>query len=1278
MFNKIIRFFLEKKIITFIVLLSVITWGIVVSPFDWNTKFLPSDSVAVDAIPNIGPNQQIVYTRWPGHSPKDIQNQISYPLTTALLGVPGVKTIRSSSMFGASYIYIIFKDDIDFYWSRSRILEKLSSLPTHWLPENVNPALGPAATGLGQVYWYTLEGRNPKTGASTGGWNPAELRTLQDYYVSYALTAVDGVTQVGSIGGFVKEYQVNIDPDALRAYQVDFRQVMNAVKESNGVAGAQTMAYNKVEYILRVLGYVKDLEAIEKAVVTVRNNVPIRVEDVAQVQFGPAERRGGLNKVGTAAVGGVVVARYGSNPMQVIENIKEKIKEISASFPSKVLENGEVSKVTIVPFYDRSQLIQETLGTLSSALSHEILISIIVIIAMLLNMRASFIVSLLLPIGVLATFIIMKYSGVTANILSLSGIAIAIGVMVDIGIVITENIIQHIEKPQNKNKRGKALLEVIYEGTIEIAPAIVTAIIIVIVSFLPVFSLQGEAGRLFKPLAFTKTFALTASLFLGIIAIPALCHLIFGLRIHIKLRSIVNLLLLPIGLFIVFYFENILGLSLLFLGINQLLVSRVPRWSQYRHKIANTVIISLTVAWFLSEEWLPLGVKNGVFLNFIFVLIIVGGVLGSLMCVVYRYSKILSWCLRHKKSFLTFPILLLLFGIVIWKGFSNTFGFIKSGGHKINWPIEHSVGWQQMDALFPGLGKDFMPDLSEGTFLLMPSAMAHTSVSKNIEIISEIDRAIDHIPEVKSVVGKWGHVNSALDPAPTSMYEIIIDYKSKYKADKNGHPLRFKVDDEGNFILKNEQVFNPEKDRLLYFDTGLLIPDEEGNYFRQWRENIHSPNDIWRKIAEAGEYPGLTTAPKLQPIQTRLMMTSTGLRSPIGIKIQGTNLADIEAFGFVLEDYLKQLPQLNTASVFADRIVGKPYLEIDIDRDKISRYGLHIKDVQDVVSAAVGGKRVSTVIDGRRRFAISMRYGRELRNNPDALRHILLQTAQGALIPLQKIADIRYRRGPQMIRSENAFLTGYVVFAPKNNISEIEAVNAAKSYINKKIKAGEIIVPEGITYKFAGNYLKQQKTTKRLAILIPVSLLVILLILYLLFNDVQTSVMVFFGIFVAFAGGFVMMWLYGQEWFLNFTVFDKNIHQLFNMAAVNIDTAVWVGFIALAGLATNDGVIMATYIKQVFAREKPENLEGIRTAIITAGRKRVRPAMMTTAIAIIALIPILTSTGRGSDIMIPMAIPLFGGMLFQVMTMFVVPVLYASWQERRLKNKPQKTIKTKG
>ena len=491
MFNRIVRYFLENRLITVIILIAFIVMGLVTMPFNFKTSILPRNPVPVDAIPDIGENQQIIATEWMGRSPKDIQDQITYPLTTALLGIPGVKTIRSTSMFGMSFIYIIFKDNVEFYWSRSRILEKLNSLPPGTLPEGVKPSLGPDATALGQVFWYTLEGRDPHTGKPAGGWNPQELRTIQDFYVKYSLSAAEGVSEVASVGGFTKEYQVDIDPDALKAFNVSVMDVMNAVRKSNLDIGAETIELNNVEYIIRGLGYVKSLEDLESSVVTVRNNVPVRIKDVARVSFGPATRRGGLDLAGSEAVGAVVVARYGSNPMDVINNVKDKIREIEAGLPQKTLPDGTVSKVTIVPFYDRTTLIKETIGTLGSALSHEILISIIVIIVLVLNLRASVIIASLLPAGVLMTFILMKFFGVEANIVALSGIAIAIGVMVDIGIINVENILRHLEMPENKGIHGKKLLGVIYTATTEVRAAVVTSIATTIVSFLPVFAMQA-------------------------------------------------------------------------------------------------------------------------------------------------------------------------------------------------------------------------------------------------------------------------------------------------------------------------------------------------------------------------------------------------------------------------------------------------------------------------------------------------------------------------------------------------------------------------------------------------------------------------------------------------------------------------------------------------------------------------------------------------------------------------------------------------------------------
>ena len=485
MLNAIIKYFLENKLVTFLLITGLVVWGIAVSPFNWSLDWLPHDPVPIDAIPDIRENQQIVFTEWEGRSPQDIEDQVSYPLTSVLLGVPGVKTIRSSSIFGLSSIYIIFDEDIEFYWSRSRILEKLNSLPDGTLPEDVQPALGPDATALGQIFWYTLEGRNPKTCEPTNGWDPQELRSIQDFYIKYSLASAEGVAEVASIGGFVKEYQVDIDPVAMKSYGVNIGQIMQAVQKSNLDVGARTVEFNRAEYLVRGLGYIESLEDLEESVVTVNENTPIRIKEVARVQLGPATRRGGLDKGGAEATGAVVVARYGANPMQVIQNVKAKIEEIAPGLPSKTLDDGTVSKVTIVSFYDRSGLIQETLGTLEEALSLQVLISVIVIIVLVLNLRAALLISSILPIGVLITFIVMKNAGVDANIVALSGIAIAIGVMVDVGVIFTENIIRHLEMPENTDR---SRIEVIYEGTTEVATAVVTALATTIISFIPVFA----------------------------------------------------------------------------------------------------------------------------------------------------------------------------------------------------------------------------------------------------------------------------------------------------------------------------------------------------------------------------------------------------------------------------------------------------------------------------------------------------------------------------------------------------------------------------------------------------------------------------------------------------------------------------------------------------------------------------------------------------------------------------------------------------------------------
>jgi Cu(I)/Ag(I) efflux system membrane protein CusA/SilA len=1327
MFNRLVRYFLENRLITFIFLITFVTLGMVYMPFNWKPDFFPRDPIAVDAIPDIGENQQIVATEWMGRSPKDIQDQVSYPLTTALLGIPGVQTIRSTSMFGMSFIYIIFKDNVEFYWSRSRILEKLNSLPSGTLPQGVQPTLGPDATALGQIFWYTLEGRNPKTGSPTGGWDPQELRTVQDFYVKYGLTTAEGVSEVASVGGFVKEYQIDLNPEALKAFNVSIMDVMTAVRKSNLDVGAETMELNNVEYIIRGLGYVKDLNDLEISVVAVRNNVPVRIKDVAHIAFGPATRRGGLDKAGSEAVGAVVVARYGSNPMDVINNVKEKIKELEAGLPQKTLPDGTVSKVAIIPFYDRTGLIKETIGTLESALSHEILISIIVIIVLVMNLRASLIVAGLLPIGVLMTFILMRLFGVEANIVALSGIAIAIGVMVDIGIVDVENILRHLEMPENKGIRGKQLMSVIYTATTEVRDAVVTSIATTIVSFLPVFAMQAAEGKLFHPLAFTKTFALISAFILGIVVLPTLTYLFFSIRIDTKkIRKVWNGCLFFAGILFIILWQAWPAVALIAIGINNLLDDR---WTGSRREFPNFINIGITVlvaCWYLTIEWLPLGAHNSILVNFVFVAGITAVILTALLSMVRFYESIMRWALVFKWKFLILPVVTLLFGVLIWLGFDKTFTVFGSAIEQAGWTrFRQTAFWRSPSQVFPGIGKEFMPSLNEGSFLLMPTSMPHSGIQKNLEYIEILDKRLSAIPEVEIAVGKWGRVNSALDPAPVQMFENTINYRSEYILDENGQRQKFKVDWDGSFVMNMGNIRNAIEisrikidigrikevsynkvrgsfqvkidDRLINVEkpyTGIstdfpqfqfntpnfnlfqfistnfpqfLLIDNSGEYFRQWRPEIKKPDDIWNEIVKVTNIPGLTSAPKLQPIETRLVMLSTGMRAPMGLKVFGPDLNAIERGGLQLEQALKNIPSIKGSSVFYDRAVGAPYLEIKLNREAMARYGMSISDVQEILQVAVGGMALSLSVEGRERFPIRVRYARELRDNPDDIKRILIPAMNGVQVPLSEIADIDYTRGAQMIRSENTFLNGYVIFDKNEGKAEVDVVEEASTILQQKLNSGELVLPAGVSYKFAGNYEHQLRATKRLAIVIPISLLLILLLLYFQFRTVTASFIHFSGVFVAFAGGFIMLWLYGQEWFLNFAVAGVNLRELFQMHTINLSVAVWVGFIALFGIATNDGVIMGTYIHQVFEQRHPVTVHEVREAVVAAGLKRVRPAMMTTAVAVIALLPVLSSNGKGSDIMIPMAIPMFGGMVIQVMTVFVVPLFQAMWRERGLK-----------
>jgi Cu(I)/Ag(I) efflux system membrane protein CusA/SilA len=1208
----------------------IILWGVSVAPFGWHEGFLPVDPVPVDAIPDIGDNQQIVATEWMGRSPKDIQEQITYPLTASLLGISGVKTIRSTSMFGMSFIYVIFNDDVEFYWSRSRILEKLNSLPAGMLPEGVQPSLGPDATALGQIFWYTLEGRDPKTGKPAGGWDPDELRTIQDFYVKYTLSAAEGVSEVASAGGFVKEYQVEINPDAMKAFGVSVMDVMEAIRKSNLDISAETIELNKVEYLVRGLGYVRSVSDLEESVVAVNNGVPVRIKDVAFVNIGPATRRGGLDKEGVEAVGGVVVARYGSNPLQVIDNVKAKIAETDAGLPQKTFANGTVSKVSIVPFYDRTGLIRETIGTLETALTHEILICIIVVIVLVLNLRASVIISGVLPVAVLAAFIIMRYTGVNADIVALSGIAIAIGIMVDVGVVIVENIIRNTNQFPER-PRGKALVNIIGQSVEEVTGALTTGMLTTVVSFLPVFAMQAQEGKLFGPLAYTKTFALVSAFILGFAVLPTLAYYVFSIRIGSrKIRIAGNCILVSggIALFVITGIIPALGLTLF--GINNL-IERL--WKKPGiHTFSNIGIALLITVYYLTSEWLPVGTEAGMTVNFIFVVLAIGVILSVLWSLVMFYERILRWCLNNRWKFMLIPAGVLAAGIFIWRN----------------------------------MGQEFMPSLNEGSFLLMPTSMPHTGIEQNLRYIEILDKRISAIPEVELTVGKWGRVNSALDPAPSQMFENTINYHPEYILDKNGRRQRFKMNRKGEFLLADGSVYHPDNGfRPIPADS--LIPDKRGDYFRQWRPEIKNTDDIWQEIVNVSHIAGLTSSPKLQPIEARLVMLSTGMRAPMGLKVSGPDPESIEQGGKVLEAALKEVPSILPSTVFYDRAVGAPYLEIKLNRYNMARYGITVADLQEVIGSAVGGMTLTSTVEGRERFPVRLRYPRELRDNPDALSKLIINAPIGVRIPLGEVADIEYAKGAQMIQSENTFLTGYVIFDKAEGRAEVDVVHEADKLLKAKIQLGEIKLPAGVSYKFAGNYEQQERAAKRLMIVIPLCLVLILLILYFQFKTVTASLIHFSGVFVAFAGGFILLWLYGQPWFMNFSVAGENMRDLFQMHPVNLSIAVWVGFIALFGIATDDGVLMGTYIHDTFRKRNPQTKAEIREAVVFAGLRRVRPAAMTTATTLIALLPVLTSTGKGADIMVPMAIPTFGGMLIQSMTMFVVPVLQCWWRETGLK-----------
>ncbi|MCK4958503.1 MAG: efflux RND transporter permease subunit, partial [Planctomycetes bacterium] len=978
--------------------------------------------------------------------------------------------------------------------------------------------------------------------------------------------SAEGVSEVASVGGFVREYQIDIDPDAMRAYGVSIADVYSAVKSSNVDVGAKTIELNRVEYFIRSIGFIKQIADIEQSVIKVADNVPVLVKDIATVTHGPALRRGALDKEGAESVGGAVVARYGDNPLAVITNVKQKIAEITPGLPAKVHFDfsqvtidqvrdfaekqgftaytgpeinqdawlnylrttpketwpnwATISKITIVPFYDRTSLIYETLGTLYNALTEEILITIIVVIIMVMHLRSSILISGLVPLAVLMCFIAMKIFHVDANIVALSGIAIAIGTMVDMGIVICENILRHLDSAHPDESR----IEVIHRAASEVSGAVLTAVSTTVISFLPVFTMTGPEGKLFKPLAFTKTFALIASVIVALTVIPPAAHLLFCSRSSItgkKIKKIIHITLVIAGVVAGFLLNWWAGTALILFGAYYLAADYVRKNTKRLAQLTANILAILFVGILLTTHWAPIGHGKSVFLNLIFVALLIASLLAFFKLFQHFYTNILTWCLQHKIIFLSIPTLLIATGASIWLS----------------------------------LGKEFMPPLDEGSFLYMPTTMTHASIGEAMDVLSKQDIALSSIPEIDSVVGKIGRTDSPLDPAPVSMIETVINYKPEYITDKAGRRTRFKYD------RKNAQFVRDK--------NGELVPHNHGRPFRQWRNHIKTPDDIWSEIVKAAQITGTTSAPKLQPIAARLVMLQSGMRAPMGVKVKGPTLEAIEKTGLDIEALLKEVPTVEPATVLADRIVGKPYIEIIPDRKALARYGIPVRNFQDVVEIAIGGRKIMTTVEGRERFPVRVRYQRELRDQIEALDKILVPAASGAQIPIEELAEIKYVRGPQVIKSEDTFLTGYVLFDMKPRNAEVDVVEQCQAYLRQNIDSGRLILPEGVSYTFAGNYENQLRSQKTLAIVLPLALFIIFIILYMHFKSASTTSLVFSGILVAWSGGFIMIWLYAQPWFLDFEIFGANLQTLFQVHPINLSVAVWVGFLALFGIASD-------------------------------------------------------------------------------------------------------------
>ncbi len=1034
----IIRWSIQNRFLVLLATVLIVLWGC------YTIK-----NTAIDAIPDLSDVQVIIKTDYPGQAPQVVEDQVTYPLTTAMLAVPGAVTVRAESGFGVSYVYIIFKEGTDLYWARSRVLEYLSQIANR-LPPGAQTALGPDATGVGWVYEYALIDK-------TGQHDLAQLTSLQNWFLKYELQKVPGVAEVATAGGMVKQYQITLDPNRLRAYGLTLEQVKQAIQRGNREAGGSAIEMGEAEYMVRAKGYMKSIQDIEQVPVGLgKNGIPILVKDIANVQLGPQMRRGitELNGQGEV-VGGIIVMRYGQNAMATIAAVKEKLSQLKSSLP-----NG----VEIVATYDRSTLIKSAIDTLKDKLVEEFILVSLICILFLFHFRSSLVIIISLPIGIIIAFIVMHAQGINANIMSLGGIAIAIGAMVDAAIVMIENVHKHLEQNHNKAREH---WDIIKQASLEVGPPLFFSLLIITFSFLPIFALQAQEGRLFAPLAYTKTYAMAAAAMLSVTLVPVLMGYLIRGKIKPEQENPLNRLLLK------------------------------------------------------------------------------------------TYKPVINAILKAPEK-----VLIIAF-VVVLVGF---------------WPLSR-------------LGGEFMPELDEGDLLYMPTTFPGISIGKAQQVLQQTDKLIATVPEVKSVFGKIGRAETATDPAPLSMLETTIQFKSK----------------------------------------------------SEWRSGMNIAK-LRSELESRVKLPGLSNT-WVMPIRTRIDMLATGIKTPVGIKIAGSDLSVLQAIGQQIETILKQVP--GTTSVFAERVAGSRYVTIDIDRLKAARYGLNIEDIQEIIETAVGGMNVTQTVEGRERYPVNLRYPREIRDSIEKLRLLPIVTMSGAVIPLSEVASVEITEGPDMIRSENARLNGwvYVDIAGRDLGSYVKDAQAA---VNQQIK-----LPAGYSISWSGQYEYLERAKERLGIVAPFTLAIIALLLFINFRRIAEVIIILTTLPLALVGGIWLLYLLGYH----------------------LSVAVGVGFIALAGVAVEIGVVMLVYLNQALEKQKQiadqENRaltkQNISKAIIEGALLRLRPIMMTVSAIIGGLLPIMFLGGTGSEVMRRIAAPMVGGMVSAtLLTLVVIPAVYLLWKQFKL------------